>query len=67
MLILAPMQGLTEVLFRKAYYSVFPDGFDLAISPFISLTAIDKMKNWLTAGLQKLTLITTLKEKDRIN
>ena len=38
MLILAPMQGLTEVLFRKAYYSVFPDGFDLAISPFISLT-----------------------------
>lgn len=36
----------------------------LIASPFISLTAIDKMKNWLTAGLQKLTLITTLKEKD---
>ena len=36
----------------------------LIASPFISLTAVDKMKNWLTAGLQKLTLITTLKEKD---
>jgi HKD family nuclease len=36
----------------------------LIASPFISLTAIEKMKNWLTAGLQKLTLITTLKEKD---
>ena len=36
----------------------------LIASPFISLTAIDKMKNCLTAGLQKLTLITTLKEKD---
>lgn len=32
------MQGLTEVLFRKVYYTVFPKGFDLAISPFISLT-----------------------------
>ncbi len=36
----------------------------LIASPFISLTAIDKMKNALTSGLQKLTLITTLKEKD---
>lgn len=36
----------------------------LIASPFISLTAIDKLKNWLTSGFQKLTLITTLKEKD---
>ncbi len=38
MLILAPMQGLTEVLFRRTYQSVFPDVFDYAISPFVSLT-----------------------------
>ena len=36
----------------------------LIASPFISLTAIDKMKNWLTSGFQELTLITTLKEND---
>ena len=36
----------------------------LIVSPFISLTVIDKMKNWLTSGFQELTLITTLKEKD---
>lgn len=36
----------------------------LIASPFISLTVIDKMKNWLTSGFQELTLITTLKEKD---
>lgn len=36
----------------------------LIASPFISLTVIDKMKNWLTFGFHELTLITTLKEKD---
>lgn len=36
----------------------------LIASPFISLAAIDKMKNWLTSELHELTLITTLKEKD---
>lgn len=36
----------------------------LIASPFISLAAIDKMKNWLTSGFQELTLVTTLKEKD---
>ena len=36
----------------------------LIASPFVSLTVIDKMKNWLTFGFQELTLITTLKEKD---
>lgn len=38
MLILAPMQGLTELLFRKAYHSCFAGAFDYAISPFLSLT-----------------------------
>lgn len=38
MLILAPMQGLTELLFRKAYEHCFPGALDLAISPFLSLT-----------------------------
>ena len=36
----------------------------LIASPFISLTAIDKVKNWLISGFRELTLITTLKEKD---
>lgn len=38
MLILAPMEGLTELLFRRAYHQLFPGAFDYAISPFISLT-----------------------------
>ncbi len=38
MLILAPMQGLTELLFRRAYHQCYPGAFDYAISPFISLT-----------------------------
>ena len=38
MLILAPMQGLTELLFRKVYNDCFPGAFDLAVSPFLSLT-----------------------------
>lgn len=38
MLILAPMQGLTELMFRKAYHRCFPGAIDLAVSPFISLT-----------------------------
>lgn len=38
MLILAPMQGLTEVLFRKAFNRSFPGAFDYAISPFLSIT-----------------------------
>ncbi len=38
MLYLAPMQGLTEVLFRKAYYKVLGSAMDMAISPFLSLT-----------------------------
>ena len=38
MLILAPMQGLTELLFRKAYHHCYRGAFDLSISPFLSLT-----------------------------
>ena len=37
-MILAPMQGLTEVLFRRAYEDCFPGALDSAIAPFISLT-----------------------------
>ena len=38
MIILAPMQGLTEILFRKTYEQCFPGAIDYAISPFLSLT-----------------------------
>lgn len=38
MLILAPMQGLTELMFRNVYNTCFPGALDLAISPFLSLT-----------------------------
>ena len=38
MLILAPMQGLTELMFRKAYHRCFPEAIDYAVSPFLSLT-----------------------------
>ena len=38
MLILAPMQGLTELLFRKVYHQCFPGALDYSVSPFLSLT-----------------------------
>ena len=38
-LILAPMQGLTSLFFRKAFHYCFPSCADYAISPFISLTS----------------------------
>lgn len=38
MLILAPMQGLTELMFRQTYERVFPGAFDLSVAPFVSLT-----------------------------
>ena len=37
-LILAPMQGLTSLFFRKAYHECFPACIDYAISPFVSVT-----------------------------
>lgn len=38
MIILAPMQGLTELPFRKAYFRTFGNAVDCAVSPFLSLT-----------------------------
>lgn len=38
MLILAPMQGLTELLFRRAFHRCYPYAFDYAVSPFLSIT-----------------------------
>lgn len=37
-MILAPMQGLTEVLFRRVYEECFPHAIKLAVAPFIALT-----------------------------
>ena len=37
-MILAPMQGLTEVLFRRTYEECFPGAIGLSVAPFISLT-----------------------------
>ncbi len=45
-MILAPMQGLTEVLFRKVYEECFPGAIELAISPFISLTHGNLAEAW---------------------
>ncbi len=44
-LILAPMQGLTSLFFRKAFSECFPDTVDYAVSPFISLTSGDVSKS----------------------
>lgn len=38
MLILAPMQGLTELLFRRVFHRCYPGAFDYAVSPFLSIT-----------------------------
>lgn len=37
-MILAPMQGLTEVLFRRVYEECFPHAIEKSVAPFISLT-----------------------------
>lgn len=46
MLILAPMQGLTELMFRKVYHRCFPSALDYAISPFLSLTHGNLTEAW---------------------
>ena len=46
MLILAPMQGLTELMFRRVYEACFPGALDLAISPFLSLTHGNLAEAW---------------------
>lgn len=45
-MILAPMQGLTELLFRRTYEECFPGAIALAISPFISLTHGNLAEAW---------------------
>ena len=46
MLILAPMQGLTELMFRRVYEACFPGAMDYAISPFLSLTHGNLAEAW---------------------
>ncbi len=38
-LILAPMQNLTSLFFRKTFSYLFPQNFDYAVSPFISVSS----------------------------
>lgn len=45
-MILAPMQGLTEVLFRRVYEECFPGAFTCAVSPFLSLTHGNLAEAW---------------------
>ncbi|MBR6844321.1 MAG: tRNA-dihydrouridine synthase family protein [Bacteroidales bacterium] len=45
-MILAPMQGLTEVLFRKVYEECFPHAIELSVSPFLSLTHGNLAEAW---------------------
>lgn len=45
-MILAPMQGLTEVLFRRVYEECFPGAIALAVSPFLSLTHGNLAEAW---------------------
>lgn len=45
-MILAPMQGLTELLFRRVYEECFPGAFAYAMSPFLSLTHGNLAEAW---------------------
>jgi tRNA-dihydrouridine synthase len=45
-MILAPMQGLTEVLFRRVYEECFPGAIRVAVSPFLSLTHGNLAEAW---------------------
>ncbi len=49
-IILAPMQGLTELLFRRAYSHCFPNAIDEAVSPFLSLTHGNLADSWKKIG-----------------
>ncbi|MCR5588523.1 MAG: tRNA-dihydrouridine synthase family protein [Bacteroidales bacterium] len=53
-MILAPMQGLTELLFRRVYEECFPGAIRLAMTPFLSLT--HNLHNLLADGTQSSTL-----------
>lgn len=50
MIILAPMQGLTELLFRRTYEQCFPKAIDEAVSPFLSLTHGNLADAWKKIG-----------------
>ncbi len=50
MLILAPMQGLTELMFRRTYHRCFPGALDFAVSPFLSLTHGNLADAWKKIG-----------------
>lgn len=50
MIILAPMQGLTELLFRKVYHNTFPGALDCSVSPFLSLTHGNLNDSWKKIG-----------------
>ncbi len=60
-LILAPMQGLTSLYFRKAFHYCFPLCADYAVSPFISLTAGE-----LNASSRKFRDVTIEANKDSL-
>lgn len=53
-MILAPMQGLTELLFRRVYEECFPGAIRLAVTPFLSLT--HNLHNLLADDAQSATL-----------
>lgn len=61
-MILAPMQGLTEVLFRRVYEECFPGAIPLAVSPFLSLTHnIESARS----GIQQSLLEDVLPERNK--
>ena len=53
-MILAPMQGLKELLFRRVYEECFPGAIRLAVTPFLSLT--HNLHNLLNDKSQSTTL-----------
>lgn len=53
-MILAPMQGLTELLFRRVFEECFPGAIKLAVTPFLSLT--HNLHNLLNDKSQSATL-----------
>lgn len=61
-MILAPMQGLTELLFRRVFEECFPSAIKLAVTPFLSLThnlhnlLNAKVETFHETSLQKTTL-----------
>ena len=59
-MILAPMQGLTELLFRRVYEECFPGAIERAVTPFLSLT--HNLHNLLLNDGQSTTLRQYLRD-----